>query len=123
MNFLKEMTKMLRKIIAIVLVSFFVMTGLSVLNQGNQNYNIAGNNINSFTLTSNNTFNFSINKTIVYSKGISSGGQTFGCYDNSLYYINGSAIYQFNVLNQKTTKAILTTIKPNVANNPSISDS
>ena len=94
---------MIKKLIALVFVSFFVMSGLTVLTENNQNYNIYENNINSFTLTSNNTFNFSINKTIVYSKGISSGGQTFGCYDNSLYYINGSAIYQFNVLNQKTT--------------------
>ena len=94
---------MIKKIIALIFVSFFIMSGLTVLTENNQNYNISENNINSFTLTSNNTFNFSINKTIVYSKGISSGGQTFGCYDNSLYYINGSAIYQFNVLNQKTT--------------------
>ena len=94
---------MIKKVIALVFVSFFVMSGLTVLTENNLNYNISENNINSFTLISNNTFNFSINKTIVYSKGISSGGQTFGCYNNSLYYINGSAIYQFNVSNQKTT--------------------
>ena len=43
---------MIKKVIALVLLSFFVMTGLSVLNQGNQNYNISENYINSFVVPS-----------------------------------------------------------------------
>ena len=107
---------MLRKIIAIVLVSFFVMTGLSVLNQGNQNYNIAGNNINSFITDSSsgfNHYNFLINTTINYTSGINSAGQTFGCYNNSLYYIYNDNIYNFSIINQKTNLIIQSSIQPN----------
>ena len=95
------MTKMLRKIIAIVFVSFFIMSGLTVLTENNQNYNIVGNNINSFTSSSFNPYDFSINKSISYSSGLSSSGQVFGCYDNSLYYIYGSTISQFNFKTDK----------------------
>lgn len=88
---------MIKKVIALVFVSFFVMSGLTVLNQGNQNYNISENNqVNSFTSSSFSPYNFIINKSITYSSGISGASQTFGCYDNNLYYINGEAIDQLN---------------------------
>ena len=93
---------MIKKVIALIFVSFFVMSGLTVLNENNQNYNISENNsVNSFTSSSNNYYNFSFNQTITYSSGISSGGQTFVSYNDSLYYINNSYIMQFNILNQK----------------------
>ena len=103
---------MIKKVIALVLVSFFIMSGLAILNQGNQNYNIAGNNyINSFTSSYNNTFNyyrFLINTTIDYTININSAGQTFGCYDNSLYFINGTNVYNYSIADKKTNLFINT---------------
>ena len=107
------MTKMLRKIITIVLVSFFIMTGLAVLNQGNQNYNISGNNIiNNFTIDSTKILNFSLNDSITYSEGISSAGQTFGCFNQSLYYINGDSIYDLNVKDNKISSFLSLSSQP-----------
>ena len=96
---------MIKKVIALIFVSFFVMSGLTVLTENNQNYNISGNNINSFTSSYNNTFNyyrFLINTTIDYTTNINSAGQTFGCYDNSLYFINGTNIYNYSIVDKKT---------------------
>ena len=95
---------MIRKIIAIVLVSFFIMTGFVVLNQGNNNYNIAENNINNFTLSSFNPYNYSLKTSISYSNqssGITANGQVFGCYNNYLYYIYTDSIMQLNILTNK----------------------
>ena len=41
---------MIKKVIALIFVSFFVMSGLTVLTENNQNYNIFENNnlINNF---------------------------------------------------------------------------
>ena len=97
---------MIKKVIALIFVSFFVMSGLTVLTENNQNYNISENNqINSFTISSSqsNYFNYSISQSITYSSSISSGGQTFISYNYSLYYINGSNIMQLNFINDKTS--------------------
>ena len=106
---------MLRKIIAIVLVSFFIMTGLAVLNQGNNNYNIAENNINSFVDSSSfSPINYTLNDSITYSSAgtlgydISASAQSFICYDNSLYFINGNSIMQLNVISN-TLKTFIST--------------
>ena len=89
---------MIKKIIALIFVSFFVMSGLAVFNQGNQNYNIVQNNqINSFSSSSFKPYDFILNKSITYSKNIQVSGQTFGCYNNSLYYINSDSISKLNV--------------------------
>lgn len=107
------MTKMLRKIIAIVLVSFFIMTGLSVLNQANQNYNVMGNNINSFVDSSSfSPYDFSINESITYTNSISSAEQTFGCYDSSLYYIYDKSITQLNFQSDKINVFLSFTSQP-----------
>ena len=103
---------MIKKVIALVFVSFFVMSGLTVLNENNQNYNISINNINSFTSSSFSPYDFSINKSISYTSGISSGGQTFGCYDNSLYYIYGDSITQFNFKTNKISTFFSFTSQP-----------
>ena len=103
---------MIKKVIALVFVSFFVMSGLTVLNENNQNYNIFENNINSFTSSSFSPYDFSINKSISYTSGISSGGQTFGCYDNSLYYIYGDSITQFNFKTDKVNTFLSFTSQP-----------
>lgn len=108
------MTKMLRKIIAIVLVSFFIMTGLSVLNQGNQNYNIFenSNQIKTDTISSNNIIIKNPNKIyhIQYMpKRVINGtythalfSQLFISYNGNIYYANGS-----NIVNQYN-KTLLT---------------
>ena len=106
------MIKMLRKIIAIVLVSFFIMTGLAVLNQGNQNYNIGGNNINSFTSSSFSPLQFIVNKSINYTSDISSGGQTFVCFNNSLYYIYEDSIMKFSYSINKISIFLSFSISP-----------
>lgn len=104
---------MLRKIIAIVLVSFFIMTGLAVLNQGNNNYNIAENNINSFVDSSSfSPYDFSLEQSITYTSNLASAEQTFGCYDNSLYYIYGDSITQFNFQSDKINVFISLTSQP-----------
>jgi hypothetical protein len=103
---------MIKKVIALVFVSFFVMSGLTVLNENNQNYNISINNINSFTSSSFSPYDFSINKSISYTSGISSSGQTFGCYDNSLYYIYGDSITQFNFKTNKISTFFSFTSQP-----------
>ena len=104
---------MIKKIIALVFVSFFVMLGLTVLNENNQNYNISENNqVNSFTSSSFSPYDFSINKSISYTSGISSGEQTFGCYDNSLYYIYGDSITQFNFKTDKISVFLSLTSQP-----------
>ena len=102
------MTKMLRKIIAIVLVRFFIMTGLAGLNQGNQNYNILHNNqIKTDTLASNNIIVrnpakiyhilYMPKRTINSSYTDSLFSQTFISYNGNIYYANGSSIVnQFN---------------------------
>ena len=92
---------MIKKVIALVFVSFFVMSGLTVLNENNQNYNIFENNINSFTSSSFSPLTYSINQSITFSKSISSSNQIFGCYNNVLYYINTTNIMSFNLSNQK----------------------
>ena len=107
---------MIKKVIALVFVSFFVMLGLTVLTENNHNYNIAENNINSFITDSSsgfNHYNFLINTTINYTSGINSAGQTFGCYNNSLYYIYNDNIYNFSIINQKTNLIIQSSIQPN----------
>ena len=103
---------MIKKIIALVFVSFFVMSGLTVLNQNNQNYNISTNNINSFTSSSFSPYDFIINQSISYSSGLSSSEQTFGCYDNSLYYIYGESITQFNFKSNKISTFLSFTSQP-----------
>ena len=104
---------MIKKVIALIFVSFFVMSGLSVLNQGNQNYNISENNqVNSFTSSSFSPYDFSINKSISYTSGISNSGQTFGCYDSSLYYIYGDSITQFNFKTDKISTFFSFTSQP-----------
>ena len=47
-----------KKVIALVFVSFFVMSGITVLTENNQNYNISTNNINSFTSSSFSPYDF-----------------------------------------------------------------
>ena len=103
---------MIKKVIALVFVSFFVMSGLTVLNQNNQNYNISTNNINSFTSSSFSPYDFIINQSISYSSGLSSSEQTFGCYDNSLYYIYGESITQFNLKSNKISTFLSFTSQP-----------
>ena len=103
---------MIKKVIALVFVSFFVMSGLTILTENNQNYNISSNNVNSFTSSSFNPYRFSINKSITYTSGISSGGQTFGCYDNSLYYIYGDSITKFDFKNNNISTFISLTSQP-----------
>jgi hypothetical protein len=88
------------------------MSGLTILTENNQNYNISTNNINSFTSSSFSPYDFIINKSITYSSGISSAGQTFGCYDNSLYYIYGDSITQFNFQSDKINVFISLTSQP-----------
>ena len=103
---------MIKKVIALVFVSFFVMSGLMVLTENNQNYNISINNVNSFTSSSFSPYDFSINKSIGYTSNISNSGQTFGCYDNSLYYISGDSITQFNFKNDKISTFLSFTSQP-----------
>jgi hypothetical protein len=104
---------MLRKIITIVLVSFFIMTGLAVLNQGNQNYNVIGNNINTFVDSSSfSPINYSLNVSITYSSGISSSNQIFGCFNNNLYYVDSDNILDFNVISQKSSTFLTMTNQP-----------
>jgi hypothetical protein len=104
---------MIKKVIALIFVSFFVMSGLSVLNQGNQNYNVMGNNINSFVDSSSfSPYDFSIDKSINYTNSISSAGQTFGCYDNSLYYIYSKSIIQLNFQSDKINVFLSFTSQP-----------
>ena len=62
---------MIKKVIALVFVSFFVISGLTVLTENNQNYNVIQNNqVNSFTSSSFSPYDFSINKSIT----------VLGCY-------------------------------------------
>ena len=104
---------MIKKIIALVFVSFFVMSGLMALTENNQNYNISENNqINSFTSSSFNPYNFNIVQSITYTSGISSAGQSFGCYNNSLYYIYGDSITQFNFKNKSISTFLTFTSQP-----------
>ena len=104
---------MIKKIIALIFVSFFVMSGLTVLNQSNQNYNISSNNqINSFTSNSFSPYDFFINKSISYSSGTLIGTQIFGCYNNSLYYIYGDSIQQFNFKSNKIFTFLSFTSQP-----------
>ena len=105
---------MIKKLIALVFVSFFVMSGLTILTENNQNYNIAENNqINSFVDSSSfSPINYIINESITYSSGISSGGQTFVCYDNALYYIYGDKIIQFNVSSKSITTFLTLSSNP-----------
>ena len=78
---------MIKKVIALVFVSFFVMTGLSVLNQGNQNYNI-DNNVNNFSATSSNKY-FSLN---LYKEfNISGSHSNIVNYENGIFYLSGSS--------------------------------
>ena len=106
---------MIKKVIALVFVSFFVMSGLTVLNENNQNYNIAGNNINTFVDSSSfSPINYTLNDSITYSSAgtlgydISASAQSFICYDNSLYFINGNSIMQLNVISN-TLKTFIST--------------
>jgi hypothetical protein len=104
---------MIKKVIALIFVSFFVMSGLTVLTENNQNYNVIQNNqVNSFTSSSFSPYNFIINKSISYTSGISNGGQTFGCYDSSLYYIYGDSITQFNFKTNKISTFFSFTSQP-----------
>ena len=103
---------MIKKVIALVFVSFFVMSGLTILTENNQNYNISTNNINSFTSSSFSPYDFSINKSISYTSGISSAEQTFGCYDSSLYYIYDKSITQLNFQSDKINVFLSFTSQP-----------
>ena len=104
---------MIKKVIALVFVSFFVMSGLTVLTENNQNYNISINNINNFIDSSSfSPYDFSLNESITYSTLISSSGQTFVCYNNSLYYIKGNGIMKFNTISNKITTFLSLSIAP-----------
>ena len=105
---------MIKKVIALVFVSFFVMSGLTVLNENNQNYNISENNhINNFVDSSSfSPINYSLNVSITYSSGISSSNQIFGCFNNNLYYIDSDNIIDFNVISQKSLTFLTMTNQP-----------
>ena len=105
---------MIKKVIALIFVSFFVMSGLTVLTENNQNYNIGENNINSFVDSSAfNPISFSLNQSITYSNSaINGNSQTFVCYNNILYYINGQSIYEFNTITDKISAFLGLSIQP-----------
>ena len=96
---------MIKKVIVLVFVSFFVMSGLIVLNENNQNYNISNNNVKLDTLSTNNII--SENPIKIYHiqympKRVINGAYThalfsqlFISYNGNIYYANGS-----NIVNQ-----------------------
>ena len=102
---------MIKKVIALVFVSFFVMSGLTVLTENNQNYNISINNVNSFTSTPTNNYNYSVKQSITFTSGIS--GQSLGCYNNVLYYIYNDSISQFSFESDKISTFLSLSSIPN----------
>ena len=79
---------MIKKIIALIFVSFFVMSGITVLTENNQNYQISNNQINNFVNINNNpiinlTYDSSYTLPNLYISGLY---QYASCYDNKLYY-------------------------------------
>ena len=79
---------MIKKIIALVFVSFFVMSGLTILTENNQNYQISNNQINNFVNINNNpiinlTYDSAYTLPNLYTSGLY---QYASCYDNKLYY-------------------------------------
>ena len=102
---------MIKKVIALVFVSFFVMSGLTVLSENNQNYNISINNVNSFTSTPTNNYNYTIKEGITFTA--IGDGQSFGCYNNVLYYIYGDSICQFSFESVKNSVFLSLSSEPN----------
>ena len=104
---------MIKKIIALIFVSFFVMSGLTVLNENNQNYNISSNNINSFVDSSSfSPLNYTFTRTISFSTG-QSAEQIFGCYNKNFFYIYDDYIMDFNAINDSVSTFLSLSSQPN----------
>lgn len=112
---------MIKKVIALVFVSFFVMSGLTVLNENNQNYNIFDNYINNFVVQSPNyivnltyvsDFNLS---NVIINKGLTPYGYDdlksyYASYHSNLYYLglynSNYYIYDYSILSKSISQYI-----------------
>ena len=123
---------MIKKIIALIFVSFFVMSGITVLTENNQNYNIAENNnlINNFVVPSSKSivnlsyvsdFNLSnlysgLNSLTSLNYGYGGANQYSASYKSNLYYLgyynSNYYVYDYSLISNSISQFIKLNFTP-----------